>query len=139
MSNVVKYFDGAGFNQIIRWLKGTFARFICEPVFINTGSVYPNQGSIFYKNVTYNCTINVSSTTFMNTGNMRAANFTVVLINKGTYTVSWSNNVKWSDSSTAPSINSPGVYVFNFTTIDGGSTYYGTLLVNKAPDTNTVT
>ena len=54
-----------------------------------------------------------------------AITFILEINNTGSNTITWLDNIKWHDDATpeAPAVN--GVFRYIFTTIDGGSTYYG--------------
>ncbi len=53
-----------------------------------------------------------------------AGSFTLILTNGGSQTVNWPASVDWAGG-TAPDLTASGVDVLTFTTIDGGTTWYG--------------
>jgi hypothetical protein len=53
-----------------------------------------------------------------------AGSFTLILTNGGSSTVTWPTSVDWP-AATAPTLTAAGVDVLVFTTIDGGTTWYG--------------
>ena len=57
-----------------------------------------------------------------------AGSFTLILTNGGSATVTWPTSVDWP-AATAPSLTASGVDVLFFTTIDGGTIYYGAAMV----------
>ena len=72
-------------------------------------------------------TVDTSETTFTfsnspTTGT--AGSFTLILTNGGSQTVNWPAAVDWAGS-TAPTLTTSGVDVITFTTIDGGTIWYG--------------
>ena len=72
-------------------------------------------------------TVDTSTTTFTfsnppTTGT--AGSFTLILTNGGSQTVNWPGAVDWAGS-TAPTLTTSGVDVITFTTIDGGTIWYG--------------
>ena len=72
-------------------------------------------------------TVDTSTTTFTfsnppTTGT--AGSFTLILTNGGSQTVNWPSAVDWAGS-TAPTLTTSGVDVITFTTIDGGTIWYG--------------
>jgi hypothetical protein len=56
------------------------------------------------------------------TGN--SSSFTLILTNGGSATLNWPSSVDWA-AATAPTLTSSGVDVLTFTTIDGGTIWYG--------------
>ena len=65
------------------------------------------------------------SLTFTNpiaTGN--SSSFTLIVTNGGSATLSWPASVDWA-AATAPTLTSSGIDVLTFTTIDGGTIWYG--------------
>jgi len=54
----------------------------------------------------------------------KAGSFTLILTNGGSQTVNFPASVDWAGG-TAPTLTSAGVDVLTFTTVDGGTTYYG--------------
>lgn len=72
-------------------------------------------------------TVDTSTTTFTfsdptATGN--ACSFTLILTNGGSQTINWPASVDWAGA-TAPTLTASGVDVLVFTTLDGGTTWYG--------------
>jgi len=72
-------------------------------------------------------TVDTSETTFTfsnspTTGT--AGSFTLILTNGGSQTVNWPAAVDWAGG-TAPTLTTSGVDVITFTTIDGGTIWYG--------------
>jgi len=57
-----------------------------------------------------------------------AGSFTLILTNGGSATVTWPTSVDWP-AATAPTLTAAGVDVLFFTTIDGGTIWYGTAVV----------
>lgn len=53
-----------------------------------------------------------------------AGSFTLFLTNGGSQTVTWPASVDWAGGA-APTLTSSGVDILTFTTIDGGTTWYG--------------
>lgn len=53
-----------------------------------------------------------------------AGSFTLILTNGGSQTVNWPASVDWAGG-TAPSLTASGVDVLTFTTVDGGTIWYG--------------
>ena len=54
----------------------------------------------------------------------KAGSFTLILTNGGSQTVNWPASVDWAGG-TAPTLTTSGVDVITFTTIDGGTIWYG--------------
>ena len=72
-------------------------------------------------------TVDTSETTFTfsnppTTGT--AGSFTLILTNGGSQTVNWPGAVDWAGG-TAPTLTTAGIDVITFTTIDGGTIWYG--------------
>jgi len=57
-------------------------------------------------------------------GSANSCSFTLILTNGGSQTVNWPAAVDWAGS-TAPTLTSSGVDVLVFTTVDGGTIWYG--------------
>ena len=57
-----------------------------------------------------------------------AGSFTLILTNGGSATVTWPTTVDWP-AATAPTLTASGVDVLFFTTIDGGTIWYGTAVL----------
>ena len=53
-----------------------------------------------------------------------SGSFTLILTNGGSATLTWPGSVDWA-AATAPTLTSSGVDVLVFTTIDGGTIWYG--------------
>jgi len=72
-------------------------------------------------------TVSTATQTFTFTNPSASANscsFTLILTNGGSQTVNWPASVDWA-ASTAPTLTSSGVDVLTFTTVDGGTIWYG--------------
>ena len=57
-----------------------------------------------------------------------AGSFTLILTNGGSATVTWPTSIDWP-AATAPALTASGVDVLFFTTIDGGTIWYGTAVL----------
>jgi len=57
-----------------------------------------------------------------------SGSFTLILTNGGSATVTWPTSIDWPVA-TAPTLTAAGVDVLFFTTIDGGTIWYGTAVV----------
>ena len=57
-----------------------------------------------------------------------AGSFTLILTNGGSATVTWPTSIDWP-AATAPALTAAGVDVLFFTTIDAGTTWYGTAVL----------
>ena len=53
-----------------------------------------------------------------------AGSFTLILTNGGSATLTWPTSIDWA-AATAPTLSSAGVDVLTFTSIDGGTIWYG--------------
>ena len=53
-----------------------------------------------------------------------SCSFTLILTNGGSQTVNWPASVDWA-AATAPTLTTSGVDVLTFTTVDGGTIWYG--------------
>jgi len=53
-----------------------------------------------------------------------ASSFTLILTNGGSATLTWPTSIDWA-AATAPTLSSAGVDVLTFTSIDGGTIWYG--------------
>jgi len=53
-----------------------------------------------------------------------AGSFTLILTNGGAYTITWPSAVDWA-AATAPTLTASGIDILTFTTIDGGTIWYG--------------
>jgi hypothetical protein len=72
-------------------------------------------------------TVDTSATTFTfsnATASDELCGFTLFLINGGSQTVNWPASVDWPGG-TAPTLTTTGIDILVFTTIDGGTTWYG--------------
>lgn len=71
-------------------------------------------------------TVDTSTTTFTfsNPPDFLGGSFTLFLTNGGSQTVNWPASVTWAAGS-APSLEVSGVNILTFTTIDGGTIWYG--------------
>ena len=72
-------------------------------------------------------TVDTSANTFTFSNPPASANagsFTLILTNGGSQTVNWPGSVDWAGGS-APTLTTSGVDVLVFTTIDGGTIWYG--------------
>ncbi len=72
-------------------------------------------------------TVSTSTQTFTFTNpsaNGKACSFTLILTNGGSQTVNWPGSVDWAGGS-APSLTSSGIDILTFTTVDGGTIWYG--------------
>ena len=56
------------------------------------------------------------------TGN--SSSFTLLVTNGGSATLTWPTSVDWA-AATAPTLTASGIDVLTFTTIDGGTIWYG--------------
>ena len=54
----------------------------------------------------------------------KAGSLTIILTNGGSQTVNWPGSVDWAGG-TAPTLTTSGVDVLTFTTVDGGTIWYG--------------
>lgn len=71
-------------------------------------------------------TITANTTFSINANPNGGSNFqlgTLVLTNAGNYTITWPSSFKWADN-TPPTLNTSGIDVITFFTIDGGTKYY---------------
>ena len=72
-------------------------------------------------------TVDTSATTFTfsnATASDELCGFTLFLVNGGSQTVNWPASVDWPGG-TAPTLTTTGIDILVFTTIDGGTTWYG--------------
>jgi hypothetical protein len=81
-------------------------------------------GNVQTKTISGNQTLTFSNPPASGT----AGSFTLILTNGGSATVTWPTSVDWP-AATAPSLTASGVDVLFFTTIDGGTIYYGAAMV----------
>lgn len=73
-------------------------------------------------NFTHTATANTTFTVTANTGTSFQLG-TLVLTNGGKYTITWPSSFKWADN-TPPTLNSSGIDVITFFTVNGGTKYY---------------
>lgn len=73
-------------------------------------------------NFTHTATANTTFTVTANTGTSFQLG-TLILTNGGKYTITWPSSFKWADN-TPPTLNTSGIDVITFFTIDGGTKYY---------------
>ena len=97
-----------------------------EPVALSGTAIDLNAGNVFTKTISAN-------TTFTITGvpQGKSTMFNLVLTNGGAYTVTWPASVKWTAGG-PPTLTESGVDVLTFLTADGGTTWYGTMVVQGA-------
>ena len=81
-------------------------------------------GNVQTKTISGNQTLTFSNPPASGT----AGSFTLILTNGGSATTTWPTTIDWVGA-TAPSLTASGVDVLFFTTIDGGSIYYGAAMV----------
>ncbi len=75
--------------------------------------------------VTATVTASANTFTFSNPSTSGVScSFTLILTNGGSQTVNWPAAVDWA-ASTAPTLTASGVDVLAFTTVDGGTIWYG--------------
>ena len=88
-------------------------------------STYYDAGKLSH--LTTGTTVDTGTTTFTFSNPPASANsgsFTLILTNGGSQTVNWPGSVDWA-AATAPTLTTSGVDVLTFTTIDGGTIWYG--------------
>ncbi len=91
-------------------------------VAMSAGAIDVSAGTVFTKTIAANTTIS-----FTNVPAAPAtACVTLILTNGGAYTVTWPSSVKWNGG-TAPTLTSSGVDILTFLTVDGGTTWYGSV------------
>lgn len=91
-------------------------------VAMSAGAIDVSAGTVFTKTIAANTTIS-----FTNVPAAPAtACVTLILTNGGSKTVTWPSSVKWSGGS-APDLTASGVDVLTFLTVNGGTTWYGTV------------
>lgn len=86
------------------------------------GAIDVSAGTVFTKTITANTTISFSNVPAA----PATACVTLILTNGGSKTVTWPSSVKWSGG-TAPNLTASGVDVLTFLTVNGGTTWYGTV------------
>ena len=72
-------------------------------------------------------TVDTSTNTFTfdnPTATSNGCSFSLVLTNGGSQTVNWPGSVDWA-AATAPTLTAAGVDLLVFSTLDGGTTWYG--------------
>ena len=72
-------------------------------------------------------TVNTSANTFTFSNppaSGKCGSFTIILTNGGSQTVNWPGAVDWAGGS-APTLTTAGIDVLTFTTVDGGTIWYG--------------
>jgi hypothetical protein len=79
-----------------------------------------SAGNVFTKTISGATTLTFSNPPATGKGGA----FTLILTNGGSATVTWPASVDWP-SATAPTLTAAGIDVLVFTTIDGGTTWYG--------------
>ena len=97
-----------------------------QPVGMTDDSIDVSLGSVFTKTISAN-------TTFTITGvpQDKSMTFNLVLTNGGAYTIAWPTSVKWT-AGTPPALTGSGIDVLTFLTVNGGTTWYGTMTVHGA-------
>lgn len=80
---------------------------------------------LYYRNVSANTTFTFSNTN-ISLDNTRAYTFELLLYQGSAYSLTFPSTVRWQDSTT-PTMTASGYYFFAFRTIDGGSTWKGSL------------
>jgi hypothetical protein len=79
-----------------------------------------SAGNVFTKTISGATTLTFSNPP----ASGKAGAFTLILTNGGSATVTWPTSVDWA-AATAPTLTAAGVDVLTFTTIDGGTIWYG--------------
>jgi len=79
-----------------------------------------SAGNVFTKTISGATTLTFSNPP----ASGKAGAFTLILTNGGSATITFPTSVDWAVA-TAPTLTAAGVDVLTFTTIDGGSTWYG--------------
>jgi hypothetical protein len=106
---------------------GSFTGGVFENIVALSGNaINCAQGNHFSKTVTSNITFS-----FSGVPSGKGACVSLVLTNGGNYTVTWPTNLKWAEG-TPPELTSSGTDVLTFMTIDGGTTWYGSLSITAA-------
>ena len=97
-----------------------------DPVALSGTAIDLSTGNVFTKTIS-------ASTTFTITGvpQGKSTMFNLVLTNGGAYTVTWPASVKWTAGG-PPALTESGIDVLTFLTTDGGTTWYGTMVVKGA-------
>lgn len=81
------------------------------------------SGRTFTKTITENTTFTITNAT---SGKMTI--FNIALTNAGAYTITWPSSVKWHNS-VHPQLTANGLDILSFMTLDGGTTWYGSLIM----------
>ena len=106
---------------------GSFTGGVFENIVALSGNtINCANGNYFSKTVTANITF-----AFSGVPSGKGACVSLVLTNGGNYTVTWPSNLKWAEG-TPPELTSGGTDVLTFMTIDGGTTWYGSLSITAA-------
>ena len=79
-----------------------------------------SAGNVFTKTISGATTLTFSNPP----ASGKAGAFTLILTNGGSATITWPTSVDWA-AATAPTLTAAGVDVLTFTTIDGGTIWYG--------------
>jgi len=77
------------------------------------------DGNVFSKTISGTTTL-----TFTNPSSAAATSFSLILTNGGSATLNFPSAVDWS-AATAPTLTQSGIDILTFTSIDGGSIWYG--------------
>lgn len=113
---------GGLFTGSVQFNAGTFQN-VSD---LTSNTIDLSKGSTFTKTISgtteFNC-IGVPEST--------SAIFTLILTNGGNYTVSWPSSFKWTDG-TPPELTASGTDILTFITVDGGTTWYGTMSIQNA-------
>lgn len=109
-------------NQTITGVKTFGAGVYGNAVAMSAGAIDVSAGTVFTKTIAANTTISFSNVPAA----PATACVTLILTNGGSKTVTWPSSVKWSGG-TAPNLTASGVDVLTFLTVNGGTTWYGTV------------
>lgn len=119
--------DPVDTSSFMKITGGSFTGGVFENIVALSGNaINCAQGNYFSKTVTANITF---SLTGVPSG--KGACISLVLTNGGNFTVTWPTNLKWAEG-TPPELTSNGTDVLTFMTIDGGTTWYGSLSITAA-------
>jgi hypothetical protein len=106
---------------------GSFTGGVFENIVaLTSNNINCTNGNYFSKTITANTTFS-----FSGVPSGKGACVSLVLTNGGNYTVTWPTNLKWAEG-TPPELTSGGTDVLTFMTIDGGTTWYGSLSIIAA-------
>ena len=106
---------------------GSFTGGVFENIIaLTSNDINCTNGNYFSKTITANTTFS-----FSGVPSGKGACVSLVLTNGGNYTVTWPTNLKWAEG-TPPELTSGGTDVLTFMTIDGGTTWYGSLSITAA-------